>query len=154
MAIEEVRKLSHTLVPPKFSVENSFIEAVNNIAEDVKLSGKFDTVIDIPANGQFSASGEKVKLTFYRIIQEQLNNIVKYSGCSEAMVRIEILNGYYLLTIKDNGIGFDKNKKQEGIGLLNMASRAELLGGHIEIDTFPGKGCSLSVSIPVSHNCE
>jgi two-component system sensor histidine kinase UhpB len=150
MAIEEVRKLSHTLVPPKFSVENSFMEAVVNIAEEVKLTGKFDIQIDIPANGRFMGTDEKVKLAFYRIIQEQLNNIVKYSKCSKVGISIGAVNGFYQLAIEDNGIGFDKEKKQDGIGLLNMASRVELLGGHMDIETAPGKGCSLFISIPVS----
>lgn len=148
MAIDEVRKLSHTLVPPTFDEGNTFIDAVDNIVEDINLSGKLDITVNIPTNGRFQLSDEKIKLTFYRIIQEQLNNILKYSKATKASINLLVSKKEYLLEISDNGVGFDSNTKAKGIGMRNMANRVELLSGTMEIISAPGEGCTIKAVIP------
>jgi len=89
-----------------------------------------------------------IKLTFYRIIQEQLNNILKYSKASIASVNLDHDDEGYRLVISDNGVGFNTNSELKGIGLRNIASRAELHSGHMEIISTQGNGCTIKVIIP------
>lgn len=148
LAIEEVRKLSHSMVPPSFDHHHSFVDAVNETVSNINLCSKIDIAVNIPSNGQFKIADEKIKLTFYRIIQEQLNNIIKYAGASEVTINLKVMENVYRLTVSDNGIGMDPEKASTGIGLRNIASRAELHSGNMEIISAPGEGCTLKIEIP------
>ena len=83
---------------------------------------------------------EKLRLTIYRIIQEQFNNILKYSKASSVLLKIVQDNEKLKLTIQDNGIGFDTSKKKSGIGLMNIKARASLFDGEVIIHSSPGQG--------------
>jgi signal transduction histidine kinase len=85
----------------------------------------------------------------YRIAQEQVNNIVKYAKASEATITLKTGPRNIMLSIADNGVGFDPSQKAKGIGLKNISSRVEFYSGKLNIRTAPGKGCTLEVSIPV-----
>ncbi|HMJ48004.1 MAG TPA: PAS domain-containing protein [Ferruginibacter sp.] len=148
LAIEEIRKLSHSIVQPAFSDQLSFVDAVNQLVEDINLCNKIDIKVNIPLNGPLKKSSEKVKLTFYRIIQEQLNNILKYSQATSASIELSAQKKVFRLTISDNGVGIKAGKKLNGIGLTNISSRAELLSGSMQIISSPGKGCTVIVEIP------
>ncbi len=84
----------------------------------------------------------------FRIIQEGLHNIVRHAGASEASVQLLQHNGEVLLTIEDNGKGFDKTEKRTGIGLSNIKRRTLILSGKLNIDSTPGRGTTVSVSMP------
>ena len=88
---------------------------------------------------------DNFKLSVYRICQEQFNNITKYAKANTIHFYLGNRNGSLELRIKDDGIGFDKAKKSNGVGLMNMKTRAALFNGMIEINTAPGKGCELVV---------
>lgn len=149
MAIEEVRKLSHALIPPTFTDDKKFIDAVNELVDNINLSGKIDVTVNISPTVEFKLPGEKVKLTFYRIIQEQLNNILKYSKAEMAEININASKDFYQLEIRDNGVGFDCKIKGKGIGLRNIASRVEGHSGNMKIISAPGEGCIIKVEIPL-----
>jgi signal transduction histidine kinase len=74
---------------------------------------------------------EKLQLTIFRIIQEQFDNILKYSKASIVLLKIVQDSKKIILTIRDNGIGFDTSKKTSGVGLLNIKTRASLLAGKL-----------------------
>ena len=94
-------------------------------------------------------SGDGLKLVIYRIIQEQLNNILKHADASEVEIELKNEQVGVELIIKDNGKGFDTTKESLGIGITNIISRAELYKGTANFISQPGKGCSLIVSFPV-----
>jgi two-component system sensor histidine kinase UhpB len=83
----------------------------------------------------------------YRILQEQLSNIIKYSNAEEASITIKKENDSLVLTITDNGVGFDPSAKSDGIGLKNIKSRVEHYSGKMQIISAPGKGCTLEISV-------
>jgi two-component system sensor histidine kinase UhpB len=84
----------------------------------------------------------------YRIVQEQLNNILKHSNATEALIELKTMRNRLQLNIIDNGVGFDTRKKNRGIGLNNIISRVEMQNGKMEIISAPGKGCTLKIEIP------
>lgn len=148
LAIEEVRKLSHSMVPPLFKSHHTFVDAVNALVEDINLSGNLKITLGTFFNKRIRISDTKIKLTFYRIIQEQINNILKYSKASEATIDLKVIKNSYQLVITDNGIGFNIKAKTNGIGLRNIAGRVELHQGTMKIISAPGKGCTIKITIP------
>lgn len=91
----------------------------------------------------------------FRIIQEGLTNVAKHAKASQATVKLEIYPSQVCVTIMDNGRGFDPEQmlgegKRAGWGLLGIRERVSLLGGAYEIDSEPGGGASIRVTIPLS----
>ena len=91
-------------------------------------------------------------LMFYRIIQEQVNNIIKHSEARAVILKLGSVNEMTVLEIVDNGKGFDPANYKKGLGLINMTNRAELFNGKLEIFSGIDKGCRIRVSIPVNHH--
>jgi PAS domain S-box-containing protein len=146
--IEEIRRLSHSLTPPslnEISLKESIEDLINNIpfvkGEHVKL--KIDSLNE-------NILSEGLKVTVYRIIQEQMNNILKYASASVIKVWLTQNHDNLTLLIEDNGEGFDVKAKRKGIGLANITSRAELYGGKAIIESSPGAGCTLLVIFDIS----
>ncbi len=90
----------------------------------------------------------------FRITQEALTNIAKHAGATEAVVTVSFGESDIHLTIEDNGRGFDPATLRQdstlpgGWGLVGMQERAGLLGGHVDIDSQPGRGTRIYVMIP------
>jgi len=95
---------------------------------------------------------DKFKMNAFRIVQEQLTNILKHAKASDIHIRMSETNGKFTLSIADNGIGFDKGKKSGnvGIGISNITSRAEFYRGKAKFITQPGNGCKLIISFPTA----
>ena len=94
---------------------------------------------------------QNLKITLYRIVQEQLNNIIKHADAADVHVSISSDNRHLNLKIEDNGKGFDTHESRRGIGINNIISRAELFNGKVAIKTAPGKGCYLNINVPISN---
>ena len=84
----------------------------------------------------------------YRIVQEALHNIVKHASAKSAVVTFTWTQGALDLTIADDGKGF-RPISEKGMGLLGIEERVSRLSGRLEVDSFPGKGTSLHVTLPV-----
>jgi len=85
-----------------------------------------------------------VKETFYRVVQESLNNIAKHSGASEVQISLFQVDGRVEVLVEDNGIGFDpKEISPENLGLKIMRERAQAIGADLELQTAPGKGTQI-----------
>lgn len=139
---KEIISISENLAPPVLS-EFGLMSALENLCEEVKNN----TGIDVRFN-YFNAPtkcDEKVKIYFYRIIQEALNNITKHSKATTADILI-IFEEKITLSISDNGEGFiyDESKKT-GNGIFNMRDRTELLGGTFILKTSPGNGTTIEI---------
>ncbi len=146
MAIEEIRNLSHRLAPAFFD-DSTFEEVIGSLIESFNLTGKFKIEMDYDKQLSLRNMNKGVQLNLYRILQEQLRNISKYSKASIIKLSLKLKNKKMIMTISDNGIGFEPKKVRNGIGLSNMRRRAELYGGSFGLDAAPGKGCCIEVSI-------
>lgn len=94
-----------------------------------------------------------LEINVYRIVQESLNNIIKHSDASEAEVKIERVEDEVVITIKDDGRGFDTTNfkaKGTGLGLVGLRERTKMLGGKIVIDSSLGNGTEIKVSLPIN----
>jgi two-component system, NarL family, sensor histidine kinase UhpB len=148
-AITELRNLSHSMMPPSFE-KNSFKHVLNELAHTINLSGKVDLVLSLPPAEQLEQIGSELKLCLYRIIQEQVSNVLKYAKAKRAEIKIDMDEEACSLIIKDDGIGFDTTKKSKGIGLKNIESRCGLFNGTMVVQAAPGHGCKIKIRIPVS----
>jgi signal transduction histidine kinase len=105
-------------------------------------------IIDIDVDEMPAMLSNKLQLTFYRVIQERLNNIVKYAKAAHVKITIKIDGHNIALAVADDGQGFDINQKKEGIGLENIRRRAGLFDGKTKIESSPGRGCRIAIEIP------
>ncbi len=146
-AIEEIRKLSKNLTTENIQ-HLGLRESIENIARDlmevnpIVIYCSLDSFIDNKVNYKFN-------LNVFRIIQEQLNNILKHSQATEAGISLSQNKKFIILSISDNGIGFDVCKESEGIGVGNIKSRAAAYNGTADFISGHGQGCELKVTFPV-----
>ncbi len=147
LAINENRKMAHELVAPGANAEN-LIEQVKNVAKNMLQKAGIAVKVNYKNFDESLLSNEQ-KLAAYRIVQEQCNNIHKYAEAKKVVFLLDTSATSFLLIIKDNGKGMDKNKHTDGIGIQNIKNRAGVFNGHVNITTKPGAGFMLSVEIPL-----
>lgn len=146
-AIDEIRKLSKGLTTDSIK-DLGLCETIEKVCRDtmeinpVIISCALDNLIEDRVNGKF-------KLNVFRIVQEHLNNILKHAKARKTSIRLTQNKKAITLLIADDGIGFDTHKKQNGIGIINIKSRAAAYNGIAEFISQPGQGCKLSVKFPV-----
>ena len=92
-----------------------------------------------------------IPLCLYRIIQEGLNNCICHSGAKSCEVILKGSGDTISLAVRDKGMGFnpDEVRNKPGLGLSSMRERVQLVGGYFKVDTEPGRGTSIHVSIPL-----
>jgi len=150
-AINEIRKISRALVPS--SIEDlGLTESINDLVEQVN-STKSINVEFYTVCWSDELIGSAQKLTLFRIIQEQVNNVLKHSGANNLIIELEMdeYENTIKLNISDDGRGFDpeKIKTKKSLGFSNIFSRTHLFDGKISIVSAPEKGCKLNVQIPL-----
>jgi two-component system, NarL family, sensor histidine kinase UhpB len=146
-AMEEIRQLSQSLVAPSLG-GMSLDHALARLIENLPLAASLRLTLDT-SDFKKDITDEDLKLTCYRIVQVQLNNIIKHAHAQAAVIRLK-RDRNLELTIHDDGIGFNPEKKTAGIGLRNIRNRVGFYNGEVAITSSPGKGCTLSVMIPLT----
>ena len=147
--IHELRRLSHQLAPAMRTPEG-LAEKINELVASMNTGGRL--FVEVEADG-FNASGdEELELAFYRIVQEQLNNILKHAEATRVSIVLRQSDDGLFLSIRDDGKGFDPAAKAPGIGLENIRRRAAALNGELKIFSAPGKGCELLLQVPFTLN--
>ena len=92
-----------------------------------------------------------VGLTLYRIVQEALHNVAKHAGAHEVLVTLEPERGGLRLGIHDDGRGFAPGPAtRPGLGLFTIRERLQAIGGTLQIDSTPGEGTTILVSVPLT----
>lgn len=98
-------------------------------------------------NEEMLMPGE-IRQSIFLVFKEAINNMVKYSDAAECSTNISISNNKFVLQIADNGKGFDGTTKGNGNGWKNMQKRTADLNGKLIIDSGPGKGTIISMTLP------
>jgi len=148
-AIEEIRKLTKGLMTARVT-DFGLCGAIEEICQDtmetypVKITYRLEHSLE-------ETLSEKFKLNAFRILQEQLNNIRKHAKASAIQIILSKTEESIVISIIDDGVGFDTSKEWKGIGIKNIISRAELYKGNARFVSEPGMGCALVVSFPVVH---
>lgn len=143
-AIEEIRKLSKTLISPPIN-EIGLIESIQSLAEDIMKVNPIKIILKT-TNFSQNILNEKFKLNLFRIVQEQINNILKHSQAREVRIHFEQSPQQLFLSVTDDGIGFNTNDKSMGVGISNIYSRTALYKGSVLLKSSPGNGCQMNLS--------
>ncbi len=118
-----------------------------------KLLSDFQHSSGINVNSDFQLAESfptEINTTLFRILQESLTNISKHAQAKTVIVQMEQQVGMIYLTISDDGKGFTPTQNTTGFGLQGMQERAAALGGQLQIQSQPEKGCYVTVSLPSS----
>jgi PAS domain S-box-containing protein len=150
-AIREIRNISRSLVPSSIG-DLGLIDSLTDLVESIQLNGAIE--VELNAMGDFdSRLDEKTKLVLFRIIEEQINNVLRHSGARRLVIELSLgeADNRIGLSLTDDGIGFNPEEmKTKGRGLSNIRGRVDLCGGKMTIRSSPGGGCKLDVQIPVA----
>ncbi len=155
-ASDDINRISESLgdivwnINPRYdSIENLFLRMKHYAG--VMLEGN-----DIAYTLELPSMDEPIKMDMnkrrdlYLIFKEAINNLGKYSQASTAFVHMKIESNNIILTIKDNGIGFDPEFHNSGNGIYNMHKRSTASAGTFVIKSAPGKGTAIVCSIPIT----
>jgi two-component system, NarL family, sensor histidine kinase UhpB len=147
-ALNDIRHLSASIKPPEFSI-STLEQSIENLLENIARIRPYEFNLDMEQLDENQLKDDQ-KLMIYRVVQEQLNNIIKYANASfiDIVIRSSELN--VQIEIKDNGQGFDTTKRETGIGLRNIRSRLQVYSGSLIIESSPGKGCVLIAGFSLS----
>lgn len=144
-ACTEVRRISHNMVPASLT-KLGLQEAILDLLDNVRAST--DILIEEALDYQEGAYDESKEVLIYRIVQELINNSLKYAEPQKVTVSISKFKQDYLLTYSDDGKGFEKSKINFGLGLRSIASRIDILKGKLTYETAPGEGAVFNITIP------
>jgi PAS domain S-box-containing protein len=146
-AIGEIRKLSHRLAPANFD-NISLHEIFESLIKSVNVQNAFEYTIVFEGFDEQTVSND-IQVNLLRVLQEQLNNIVKYASAS--FIEISVINRGHQISMRifDNGVGFNPSSVKRGIGLGNIKKRAESLKGKFLLNSTVGNGCEIMIEIPL-----
>jgi len=143
--LEKVRSLSQALHPvmlDEAGLEQTIewylpvVERQTGIGISYEKSGA-----PFPVNGSAAVH-------VYRVLQEALNNVARHSGAKRAWVRLQFLRDDLQLEVEDHGVGFPSSRPRQGIGVVAMRERAEILGGKIEFSRPTDGGSLVRMTVP------
>ena len=123
---------------------SNFIDKANTISENVTFNFNFD--IEVSKSMTFTSI---IGMNIYRIIQEAINNALKYAEASKIDVIISTEKNTLSIQIKDDGVGFDVDKIESGNGLFNMKKRARVIAAEYSINSELDKGTTVQVNLVV-----
>lgn len=147
---EQLRLLSHDMRAPALEA-HGLCAALETLGRSVAIRNGIRVVVKALFRGRLAASAET---HLYRIAQEALSNAVRHGGAKRIVVRLQKIADKILLSIADDGAGFDVAKAlgprvARGIGLTGIEERAAALGGTVSLQSTPGKGTTVTVMAPL-----
>ncbi len=146
-ACVEVRSISHQMMP-RLLQEDGLIPSIADMLD--KSFAMSDIQYNFEHFGMEKRLRENVEIGVYRICQELINNIIKHSGASSVNVQLFRNGKTMVLLVEDNGKGFEfQDKKDKGIGLLNISSRVETIHGEFNLEPSPISGTLATIRIPI-----
>ncbi len=119
-----------------------------------------DLTCELNLYTSFSGLDENIIITIYRLIQEALSNISNHAGASKVGVSVKRISPSeydpqgLLITVDDDGVGFDMHLPRIGMGLLGMRERVIAAGGHFVVLSAPGKGTHIEANIPINEDAK
>ena len=156
--VEEIQQISTSLddivwnISPRNDALSSLIARMTRYASELFEAKQINFKFTMPEHVDQIRLSMEQRRNFYLVFKESVNNLVKYSFCTEATVVICIENKNLILKIGDNGKGFDPKALTDRNGLQNLKTRADILNGHIKIISTPGQGTLIELRFPLKFN--
>ncbi|WP_035676054.1 sensor histidine kinase, partial [Flavobacterium frigidarium] len=146
----EIRDVSHKLTFELDNSEVNFSYIIKELLEEKSLIGNFYFELNIEDNITWIEINKSININLYRVLQEALHNIVKYSRAKNVILCFSIDTNNLIIHLSDDGVGFDISKTKSGIGIKNMKNRITNLKGSFNINSEINKGTTLSCIIPIN----
>jgi two-component system sensor histidine kinase UhpB len=127
--------------------ELSFIDALQELVNSWRQRHT-QTDLRYQIQGEFHLDDETIQLALYRVLQECLTNISRHSGATEVSVKLAQSETAYSLEVTDNGKGFDVLQQRSSFGISGIQQRVDSVNGRMDIDSKPGQGVIIKISIP------
>lgn len=140
--VGEVRRISHDMVAGNLA-RFGLAKALEGLASSVRVNGRLQ--VELHVFGSEQRLDQAVEITVYRIVQELVANVLKHAAASEVGISITRSPGRLNVMVSDDGRGFDPEASVGGMGLVNVRQRALAIGGHVTVDSTPGKGTTVSM---------
>ncbi len=141
--LADVREVAYTIHPPILS-DRGLVEAVEGQAGRLVVP----TVVHADRTLRQARFDERIESAAWYALAEAMSNVVKHAGAERCDVELGRLNGRLLLSVRDDGRGFDPSGPR-GLGLTGMADRLDTVGGSLTVQSSPGSGTILRMEIPV-----
>jgi signal transduction histidine kinase len=149
-ALEEVRSVLGVLRADGGTTSGAPLVPEPDLSRIVGLAATVSAQgVDVTVSGLPQNVPQATQLAMYRIVQESLTNIVRHAHATKAEVELGQSDGFYTITVTDDGTAPAPSADTEGRGLLGMRERAELLGGTLETSRKPGGGFRVAARIPI-----
>jgi two-component system, sensor histidine kinase LadS len=151
-ALDEVQQITANLHPQyleRLGLTKSLKAMFAKLSDMIEIKSEIDLI-----DGVFPKEAE---INVYRIVQGSLNNVVKHSDASEVEAKIKHAQNEVIITIKDDGRGFDTTNfeaKGSGLGLVGLRERTNMLGGKISIDSSLGNGTEINVNLSIGEKAK
>lgn len=147
--IQDLRNLSRSLDGNNIA-SKGLLKAIEFEFEMLNKTGVYVTLLTI--DGEPYNLPEQKELILFRIFQETINNVMKHAKAAVVEVLIRFQKEEFFLSIHDNGQGFNATTTDasRGLGLRNMANRSQLIGASYHIESKPGEGTTVSVTLPIA----
>jgi signal transduction histidine kinase len=144
-ALEEMRSLVFELRPAELGADGLVATLRKHV--DV-LRRVYGTTIDVDLDGEAALPAE-VEREVYRVAQEALANALRHGRAERVSLRLRRPDGRVVLTVADDGIGFDASGQAQGrhLGLVSMQERAQALGGELRVESEPGRGTTVTLEL-------
>ncbi|HYD21169.1 MAG TPA: sensor histidine kinase [Flavipsychrobacter sp.] len=145
-AMSDLRSISHSLSSEQVK-QTGLVEALKASLSQVQKAKEIKCLFQVSGD-HLDISPER-ELIIFRIAQEAISNILKHAEASAIDLLLEYKTGCLLMTLKDNGKGFEmaEGDKKKGIGFINMQQRTKVLNGTLKIESAPGDGCKLTLLV-------
>jgi len=151
-AITEIRNLTKDFVLP--AARNlTLYELLEDLCSNLSCTSGMKVILDLEQLDERLINRD-CRQNIYRIIQEQVNNTLKYAKATTLKIKLETVEKRFELLMTDDGKGFDIAKSKKGSGLMNIRHRAESFNGKASLVTAEGEGCTLRVSLPLDDFAE
>ncbi|SFW19380.1 sensor histidine kinase [Chitinophaga sancti] len=146
--IRGLRQISHNLLPATLE-RKGLVDALHEFIRQVSVKAQLD--IRFHTSGQISIPPEK-EIHVFRIIQEITHNTLKHAKATQLQIVLSREDGFFLVLVKENGVGFDVGRvkaESTGLGMKSLAIRTDILNGSLVIESVLGQGTNYFIKIPV-----
>ncbi|KAF2335545.1 tetratricopeptide repeat-containing sensor histidine kinase [Flavobacterium daemonense] len=146
---EDIREISHDLNREKSELINNFVAILMKLFENQRNTYNSKLITTFDSHIKWDLVSNAVKINLYRMIQEALQNCNKYADADTITVEFKSEINYLVLSIADDGVGFNAKKTKNGIGLHNIQYRVAECKGTVTIKSAKGEGTLLTIKVPI-----
>ncbi len=147
--LDKMRLIAQDLRPPMLDTLD-LRAALKNYC--VEFSARMHIPLDFESEQEIPTASDVHAITLYRFLQEALTNVARHARASKVWVELAVDGNDLSLTVQDNGAGFDKTAKADGIGIIGLQERMTLVGGDLLINSAAERGTVISARVPLVRN--